>query len=113
MVQNNTLAPVGFFLITKYIHGPRTMYLQYCQLVDLEHGNTDILIQICNFHAGVRAHTALKMSQEARCQNCGRGTLSRGYLEAVSHAVLARRRGMRFRNRQARYDKASHLRNRI
>lgn len=82
--------------------------MQYCQLVDLEHGNTDILIQICNFHAGVRAHTALKMSQEARWQNCGRG-----YLEAVSHAVLARRRGMRFRNRQARYDKVSHLRNRI
>lgn len=30
--------------------------------------------------------------------------LSRAYLEAVSHALLARRRGMRFRNRQARYD---------
>lgn len=43
-------------------------------------------------------------SRYKRVARTAAAELSRGYLEAVSHALLARRRGMRFRNRWARYD---------
>lgn len=45
----------------------------------------------------------IRKGRYKRAARTAAAELSRGYLQAVSHAVLARRRGMRFRNRQARF----------
>lgn len=96
---------IFFFQLLQNIHVLYTT--SYCQLggvvvpIKWEYGYSysDLQLSQC-----IRAHAAFEKGRYKRAARTAAAELSRAYLEAVSHALLARRRGMRFRNRQARYD---------